>query len=178
MENTEFQVHSSYGHKALKTMVRALRKTARRKWSVALRVFGWFAVTLFALAEIALAALGAFSFGFSDALAFLVVGVMVVLLLFEDDLNAWIAAFTVIPGGKDADTRFASDAYTVTTQTAETRWDYGAVTTFCETPDSFVFLLGKRHGQQFPKAGFSEGTPEEFRGFIAEKTGLSVRYVK
>ena len=178
MENTEFQVHSSYGHKALKTMVRALRKTARRKWSVALRVFGWFAVTLFVLAEIALAALGAFSFGFSDALAFLVVAVMVVLLLFEDDLNAWIASWSLIPGTKEADTRFTPEGYVVTTQAAETRWTYARVVAVGETKDSFVFMLSKRHTQEFPKAGIASGTPDEFRDFIEERTGLPVRYVK
>lgn len=174
----EFQVHSHYDHKALKTMVRVLRKTVRRKWSVALRVFGWFAVSLIALAQIALAALGAFSFDFGDALTFLVAAVMVALLLFEDDFNAWIASWSLIPGTKDADTRFTPECYTVVTQAAETRWNYDRVQAIGETKDSFVFLLSKRHCQQFPKEGFSEGAPEEFRGFIAEKTGLPVRYVK
>lgn len=174
----EFQVHSHYDHKALKTIVRVLRKTVRRKWNIAFRVFGWLAVALIVLGQIALAALGAFSFGFGDALTFLIAAVMVALLLFEDDFNAWLAALNLLPGTRDADTRFTSDGYAVVTEEAETRWGYDKIQAVCETPDSFVFLLSKRHAQQFPKGGFSEGTPDEFRGFLAEKAGLSVRYVK
>lgn len=178
MESREFQIHSSYDHKALKTMARVLRKTMRRKRSIALRVFGWCAVTLFTLSEIALAAIGAFSLSAGDVAVLLAVVVMLATLLFEDDLNAWIAAFSLIPGTREADTRFTSEGYLVTTQAAETRWTYARVVAVGETKDSFVFMLSKRHTQEFPKAGLSEGTPEEFRDFIAERTGLPVRYVK
>ena len=179
METTEFQIHSAYDHKALKTMARVLRKTMRRKRNIALRVFGWFAVTLIVLEQIALVELNALSlFDFGDALAFLVVVVMVVTLLFEDDLNAWIAALSLIPGTREADTRFTPDCYTVVTQAAETRWNYEGIKAIGETQDSFVFMLSKRHTQQFPKAGMTSGTPDEFRDFLTEKTGLPVRYVK
>ena len=178
METPEFQIHSAYDHKALKTMSRVLRKTIRRKRSIALRVFGWCAVTLFALSEIALAAIGAFSLEFGDIAVILAVAVKLFTLLFEDDLNAWIAALSLIPGTKEADTRFTSECYTVKTQAAETRWNYDRVQAIGETKDSFVFMLSKRHTQEFPKAGLSEGTPDEFRAFIEERTGLPVRYVK
>ena len=179
MENGEFQIHSAYDHKALKTMSRVLRKTMRRKRSIALRVFGWFAISLIVLAQIALAALDAFSlFDFGDAFTFLVVVVMALTLLFEDDLNAWIAAFSLIPGTREADTRFTPENYVITTQAAETRWNYEGIKAIGETQDSFVFMLSKRHTQQFPKAGMASGTPDEFRDFLTEKTGLPVRYVK
>ena len=178
MENGEFQIHSAYDHKALKTMSRVLRKTMRRKRSIALRIFGWFAVSLMALAEIALAALDAFSWDVETALILLLCAVMVATLLFEDDLNAWIAAFSLIPGTREADTRFTPENYVTTTQAAETRWNYEGIKAIGETNDSFVLMLSKRHTQQFPKAGITSGTPDEFREFLTEKTGLPVRYVK
>ena len=178
MENGEFQIHSAYDHKALKTMARVLRKTMRRKRNIALRVFGWFAVTLFALSEIALAAIGAFSWDFGNVIVVLAVVIMLTTLLFEDDLNAWIAALSLIPGTREADTRFTPDCYTVVTQAAETRWNYERIQAIGETQDSFVFMLSKRHTQQFPKAGMTSGTPDEFRDFLTKKTGLPVRYVK
>ena len=178
MENGEFQIHSAYDHKALKTMARVLRKTMRRKRSIAVRIFGWCAVTLFALSEIALAAIGEFSWDLGNAAVILAVVVMLATLLFEDDLNAWIAAFSLIPGTREADTRFTPECYTVVTQAAETRWNYERIQAIGETQDSFVFMLSKRHTQQFPKAGMTSGTPDEFREFLTEKTGLPVRYVK
>ena len=175
----EFQIHSAYDHHALKTMSRVLRKTVRRKWSVALRVFGWFAVSLIVLAQLALAALDALPpFDFGEALTLLVVVVMVALLLFEDDFNGWIASMNLLPGTREADTRFGAEEYVVTTQAAETHMHYENIRIVGETKDSFVFIIGKRHAQQFPKSGLAAGTPEQFRDFIAEKTGLSVRYVK
>ncbi len=178
MESKEFQIHSAYDRKALKTMARVLRKTMRRKRSIALRVFGWFAVTLMLLSEIALAALDAFSWDVETALILLLCVVMVATLLFEDDLNGWLAAFSLIPGTREADTRFTPDCYTVVTQAAEVRWNYENIKAVGETSDSFVLMLSKRHTQQFPKAGMTEGTPDEFRAFLTEKTGLPVRFVK
>lgn len=178
METTEFQIHSAYDRHAAKTMSRVFRKTVRRKSNLAFRVFGWFAVSLLFLAEMALAALGDFSPGLSDAVAIFAALVMLATLLFEDDFNAWIALKTMIPGTREADTRFTPECYIVTTQVSETRWKYESVRTVGETKDSFVFILGKRHAQQFPKAGFTSGAPEQFRDFIASKTGAPVRYVK
>ena len=175
----EFQIHSAYDHHALKTMSRVLRKTVRRKWSIAFRVFGWFVVALVVLAHLALVMLDALPlFDFGDALALLVVVAGIAVLLFEDDFNSWIASINLLPGTREADTRFGADEYIVTTQAAETRMRYENIRAVGETKDSFVFIIGKRHAQQFPKAGLAAGTPEQFRDFIAAKTGLSVLYVK
>ena len=182
MERPEFQVHSNYDHKVFKTMSRVLRKTTNRKIHVVIRVFGWVSVTVYALLQLFLIT-GRFFFSwmgdYSPDLAGILValGLLAVLsgLLFEDDLNAWIAAANLMPGTREADTRFGPDGYVVVTQAAETRMYYKNIRLVGETADSFVFLIGKRHAQQFPKAGLTGGTAEEFRAFLTEKTGLPVR---
>ncbi|MBR4544635.1 MAG: YcxB family protein [Oscillibacter sp.] len=171
----EFQIHSAYDHHALKTMSRVLRKTTRRKWSIALRVFGWTAVSAYVLLEAFLLWCGDFD---PDIVALLAIVFVLSVLLFEDDFNGWIASMNLLPGTREADTRFGAEEYIVTTQAAETHMRYENIGVVGETTDSFVFIIGKRHAQQFPKAGLAAGTPEQFRDFIAEKTGLSVRYVK
>ena len=174
----EFQIHSHYDHKSLKTMSRVLRKTVRRKRNIAFRIFGWAVVALEVLTEAALVMIDAFSLDFGNVLTILAGVFMLVVLLFEDDLNGWIAKLSLMPGTREADTHFGPEEYVVTTQAAETRMHYENISVLGETKDSFVFIIGKRHAQQFPKDGLSEGTPEQFRDFIAEKTGLSVWYVK
>ncbi len=44
--------------------------------------------------------------------------------------------------------------------------------------DYFVFMMGKQQGQVYDKDGFAEGSVEEFRRFISEKTGKPVQYIK
>ena len=171
----EFQIHSAYDHHALKTMSRVLRKTTRRKRSIALRVFGWTAVSAYVLLEAFLLWCGVFD---PDIVALLALVLVLSVLLFEDDITAWAAGLNLLPGTREADTRFGADEYVVTTKAAETHMHYENIRIIGETKDSFVFIIGKRHAQQFPKAGLAAGTPEQFRDFIAGKTGLSVRYVK
>ena len=65
-----------------------------------------------------------------------------------------------------------------TTAAAETHWNHAQIKAVYETEDYFVFFLSSRHGQVYDKHGFAEGTPEEFRTFISEKTGKPVEYIK
>ena len=171
----EFQIHSAYDHKALKTMSRVLRKTTRRKRSIALRVFGWTAVSAYVLLKLLLLFWGDFD---PDIVALLALVLVLSVLLFEDDITAWAAGLNLLPGTREADTRFGADEYVVTTKAAETHMHYENIRIIGETKDSFVFMLSKRHTQEFPKAGIASGTPDEFRDFIEERTGLPVRYVK
>ena len=172
MEETAFQIHSNYDHKALKTMSRVLRKTVRRKRSMVIRAVVWLLAVLYAFLLVLLVLSG----GFPNVLEILVELIFLAELLFEDDLNAWIAARNLLPGTKEADTRFGPSEYVVTTQATETRMRYENIGVVGETKDSFVFVIGKRHCQLFPKSGLQSGTPDEFRAFIEEKTGLTARY--
>ena len=47
-----------------------------------------------------------------------------------------------------------------------------------ELPEYFVFLFDKNHAQIYTKAGMTGGSPEEFRAFLAEKTGKEILFVK
>jgi len=46
-----------------------------------------------------------------------------------------------------------------------------------ETGNYFVFLLSKTHAQIYDKTHMTGGTAEEFRVFLAEKTGKPVESV-
>ena len=175
MDPTEFRIHSAYDHQVLKAMSRVLRRTLRRKRSIAYRIFGWTALLLTTLLQVGLLLIDEFYF---QPFVFAVYAFVLAALLFEDDLNAWSASLNLIPGTREADTLFTSDSYIVTTQAAETHWHYAQIVALCETKDAFFIFVSKRHVQQFPKAGMESGTPEQFRAFLTEKTGLPVRYVK
>ena len=102
-------------------MAHALRKTLRRRRSIAVHVLAWFVIFLEVICLLLIVGTDSLTFGFRELLSLLKV---------------------------------------------------------CETADFFVCFLGKKHGQIFAKSGFTQGTPEEFRTFIAEKTGKPVQYIK
>ena len=178
MDGKTFLIQSVYDHKTLTALCRARRKTLGRVLSIVLRIFGWTAVGLMTALQLLLAVMGAFLFDSDEFLILLVMAVMIALMLGEDHLNAWIASFNLVPGSKDSKTRFTEAEYVCDNDAAVTQFPYENIGSVCEMKDYFLFFLGKRHGQIYPKSGFLEGTPEDFRTFITEKTGKEIRYVK
>ena len=178
MDEKTFLIRSVYDHKTLTAMCHAMRKTLKRGWSIAVRIFLWSCIIAVTVLNLLLAIMGAFVFDFDEFLVLLVVAVMLAFVLGEDHLNAWIAALNLVPGSKDSQTRFLDTEYVCTNDAAVTQLPYEKIGTVCELKDYFVFFLGKRHGQVYPKSGFLEGTPEDFRSFITEKTGKEIRHVK
>ncbi len=168
-----FRVEQTYDLATLTALCRAARKTVRT-WARVMRVVCWCIIAAGAALFVLLIALG----GMPDPWMWAVLAALIALLLLEDRLNAWIAKTQMIPGTAHSVTVFADDAYTVTTDTTETRWEYANVTSLCETERYFLFFLGKRHGQCFDKQGFQAGDPEEFRGFIERKIGKTFKKIK
>ncbi len=163
-----FEVEQTYDLTALTALCRAARKTVRmfaRAWRIVCWCILGVGAALFAL----LIAFG----GMPDFWMWAVLLALLVLLLTEDRLNAWIALKQMVPGTAHSTTVFADDVYTVTTDTTETKYQYENITALRETEGYFLFFLGKRHGQVFDKNCFQEGEPDAFRTFIEQKTGMT-----
>ena len=161
-------IEQTYDLKSLTVLCRAARKTVRRTWRF-LRIGMWAIFALGCLCLLALLAIG--SLGLEELPYLFVMALMLALLLLEDRLNAWLALRQLVPGTAHSTTTFTQEAYTVRTDSTETRWLYDNITALCETQDYFIFFLGKRHGQLFDKQGFRQGNAEGFRAFVEGKTG-------
>ena len=61
---------------------------------------------------------------------------------------------------------------------AEAKWQYDKILLPLETRDYFILLLGKANAHALPKAGLEGAAPEQFRAFLAEKTGKPVQRVR
>lgn len=168
-----FEIEQTYDLATLTALCRAARKTVRT-WARVVRVVCWCILAAGAALFALLLALG----GMPDLWMWAVLLALWALLLLEDRLNAWIALRNLVPGTAHSTTVFADDAYTVTTDTTQTRWEYENITSLCETERYFLFFLGKRHGQCFDKQGFDAGDPDAFRTFIEQKTGKTFQKVK
>ena len=104
--------------------------------------------------------------------------ILIVILLTEDQVNAFFAKKKMLPGTSSAKSVFTEESYTSTTEAAATEFHYETVQQVCETEDYFVLLFSRQHGQLYDKSTLSGGTAEDFRTFITEKTGKPVAYIK
>lgn len=170
-----FEIEQTYDLAGLTVFCRAQRKLMRPAWRVVRGVI-WGVFALSAALCVYLAATGPLEA--DDWKLLLALFVLLGFLLFEDKLNAWVAKRQMVPGTAHATTVFADDAYTVTTEKTQTRWEYGNITALCESERYFICFLGKKHGQLFDKQGFRQGEPDAFRTFLEQKTGKTFQKVK
>lgn len=173
----EFQFETKYDQKGLAAMARAMRKTLRKKRSRRSHIVGWCIVALDILL-IAAQWMIHEPWTFRSILDWAVGVILVMILLTEDQVNAFFAKKKMLPGTSSAKCVFTEKGYISTTEYAATEFHYEAVQQVCETADYFVLLLSQRHGQIYDKASLSGGTAEEFRSFIGERTGKPIAYIK
>ena len=74
---------------------------------------------------------------------------IIIALLFEDQLNGYLAGKRMFPGTKSTITK-----------------------------DYFAFVFGQNHAQVFEKNSLVGGTVDGFRTFIKDKTGKQIQQVK
>ena len=173
-----FAVKTLYDQTALTAMAHALRKTLRRRRTIAVHVLAWFVIFLEVICLLLIVGTDSLTFGFRELLSLLVAVLVFAVVIREDAINGWLAGRRMLSAVRESETVFDDTGYTTMIQGAQTRWAYGRIQKVCETADFFVCFLGKKHGQIFAKSGFTQGTPEEFRTFIAETTGKPAQYIK
>lgn len=173
----EFQFETKYDQKGLTAMARALRKTVRKKRGRRSHIFGWCVVALAALLIAAMRMLGE-PWTLQDTLNLGVGVILIVILLTEDQVNAFFAKKKLLPGTSSAKSAFTEESYTSVTEAAVSEFHYETVQQVCETAEYFVLLFSRQHGQIYDKATLSGGTVEDFRTFITEKTGKPIAYIK
>ena len=104
--------------------------------------------------------------------------VVILASLFEDRLNAWFAKKRLLPGTEHAAATFEEDGYVSATGVTESRFSYAQIVAVAETARYFVFALSSHHTQAYDKRTIRGGSVEDFRAFIAEKTGKLVENIK
>lgn len=171
----EISFETQYDRKTLTAMAQALRKTVRRKRSRRTHIFGWIIVAIALL----------FSFWSSDCgfvirlalrpiLNFLAAVFLVVVLIWEDQINGYFAWKHRLPGTENATAVFKKDSFVSTTEIGTTAFQYDKIQMIAEGPDYFVFIFSVSHAQAYDKKSISGGTLEQFRGFIENTTGKHI----
>ena len=168
------QFETDYNMETLTAMAKGLRKTVRRKRSRRVHIFAAVVLVLGILTILATVA-GGEPLGASGVVTLLVV---ILVSLFEDRLNAWFARKRLLPGTEHAVATFEEDGYVSATGVTESRFSYAQIVAVAETARYFVFALSSHHTQAYDKRNIRGGSVEDFRAFIAEKTGKPIANIK
>ena len=165
----EFTFVTDYDLSGLTAMARGLRKTVRKRHSRRTRIFG--AIVL--LLGMLLSWPGE-TIDFRNVLTWAVLAIMVLVMMFEDRLNAFVSRKRMIPGTEHARSVFTEENFRSETDVVTTEWKYDKVSAMAETKEYFVFLYGKNHAQIHDKRTLTGGTVEQFRTFLEEKIGKTL----
>ena len=163
-----FSFETDYDIHAFIAMARALRMTVRKKHSKRSQIFG-----------LGVAALGVSSIILwgPKLLTIAAIAVIILALLFEDRLNAWFAMKRMLKGMEKARSDFYEDRYRSATDIGTTEWHYDKIKGIAEDNGYFIFLFSESHTQAYDKRKMSGGSQDDFRGFIEEKTGLTMQRI-
>ena len=170
----EFTFETQYNARTMSVMARALRKTVRQKHSRRSHLFGWIVTAMAVL----LMTSDGFELHFRSIVTLGVIFVIVMALLFEDQINGYVACKRMLPGMEKAVSVFTREGFTSTTGVGKTEWNYDKIALVAEMKDFFVFIFSHSHAQLYDKSSLQGGTEEEFRAFLEEVTGKKVRRVK
>jgi len=171
------QFETDYNMETLTAMAKGLRKTVRKKRSRRVHIFAAVVLILGLLTILATTA-GGEPAPAPAARARAGGGGGILVSLFEDKLNAWFARKRLLPGTEHAVATFEEDGYVSATGVTESRFSYAQIVAVAETARYFVFALSSHHTQAYDKRNIRGGSVEDFRAFIAEKTGKLVENIK
>lgn len=166
----EFTFQTQYNAKTMAVMAKALRKTIRKKHSRRSHIFGWIVTILGLLLVISNLALD-----FRTIVTSTAVLVILIVLLFEDRINGYVASKRLLPGTEHAAAVFSENGFFSTTDIGRSEWKYDTIMMIAETTDFFVFIFSASHAQLYDKKHLQGGTADEFRNFIETTTGKQVQ---
>lgn len=151
-------------------------KTENRKRSIAMKVF--FAVMLLIFAGCMVFLIIIDELNSTMIVGGVFVALAVIVMLFKDRLNAKVSQKQFVNGLGTEYICFDEEAISVKNNKAEGKNYYSGIYAVYADNERFYLLLDKRHALILPKKCITEGDPESFAGFISEKTGLEVKFVK
>ena len=176
----QYRFETDYNQKSLSVMAKCIRKTARAKRSKRSHIFGWIVIALALLLSFSSGDEG-FTITFRVVITWIAATVMLIVLLFEDQINGYFARKRMLKGTEKATSTFDTenpDMFLSETEVGKSEFSYDKVAMIAETERYFVFVFSVSHAQVYDKTTLSGGTVNAFREFITEKTGKVVLLVQ
>lgn len=170
----QFRFETAYNQQSLSIMAKCLRKTVRKSKSKRSHIAGWIIV---ALAIFLSFASGESGIDLRKIVTWTAAAVIVIALLFEDQMNGYFARKRLLKGTEYAVATFdpeISDSFVSETTIGKSEFSYDKILLIAETQQYFVFLFSASHAQIYDKDNLTGGSVNDFRNFISEKTGKPI----
>ena len=103
----EFVFETTYDRKATTAMAKGLRKTVRKKHSRRSHFFGWIVIILGLLLSWPSEA----GIEKKNVVTWIVIAILLLVTVFEDQLNGWLARKRMLPGSAHAKATFTEEGY-------------------------------------------------------------------
>lgn len=161
-------------------MAKCIRKTARVKRSKRSHIFGWIVIALAMMLSFSSGDDG-FTITLKTVITWVAAAVMLIVLLFEDQINGYFAGKRMLKGTEKATAVFDTenpDMFVSETAVGKSSFAYNKIGLVAETDRYFVFVFSASHAQIYDKNDLCGGTADDFRKFITEKTGKAVCLVR
>ena len=171
----KFAFETVYDMNALTAMARAVRKTTHKKHSKRSHIFG--AILILLAIFVLVMAITEKNFTFNTFVTSLAAVVILLALVFEDRLNAFIASKRMMKGMEKASVVFNDDSYISATELGTTEFKYANIEAIARRNDYIVFVFSRRHAQVYDLTAMTNGTPKEFCKFIEDKTDLKIQKI-
>ena len=176
----QYTFQTDYNQKSLSVMAKCIRKTARAKKSKRSHIFGWI-VSVLALLLSFFSGDEGFTITFKTVITWIAAVVMLIVLLFEDQINGYFARKRMLKRTEKATSTLDTenpDVFTSETEVGKSEFSYDKIAMIAETERYFVFVFSTSHAQVYDKNSLSGGTVNEFRGFITQRTEKTVVKIK
>ena len=172
----EFIFETKYDPKGISVMAEALRKTIRKKKSKKQRVWAILIIILGVMLSMP-KNIEEFKITFNFIITWVAIITMIVVLIFQDKINGYIARKRMIAGMEKSITTFKEDGYISETNIGKTEFYYKNINIIVETEEYFVFVFDQSHAQIYDKNGITKGSIDEFKKFITQKTEKEIQNV-
>lgn len=102
----------------------------------------------------------------------------ILVLIFEDKINGYIAKKRMLTGTEKSKTIFKEESYISEMKIGKTEFHYENIKEIAETKDYIVFVFDQSHAQIYDKKALESKNIDDFIKFITEKTGKEVQRIK
>ena len=172
----KFTFETEHNQKALSVMAKCIRKTARAKHSKRSHIFGWIVIALGLLLSFSSGDDG-FVITFKTVITWVAVAVMLIVLLFEDQINGYFARKRMLKGTEKTFATFDTenpDMFVSQTEVGKSEFNYDKIAMIAETDRYFVFVFSASHAQVYDKNSLSGGRVDDFKEFIIQAAGKEI----
>lgn len=168
----EFTLEMNYDIKAMTAMAKGVRKTILEEKDKKSRIIGWVFVVLAALIL-----LFADTFGWMQILAALLVACFACYLIFQDQVNGFLALRRLPAKMRKGIWLFREDGYFSDSEAGESDYSYERIFTLVECGDYLLLCFDNSQAQILNMTTLKGGTPQELRRLLRRKTDLTIQEV-